>query len=473
MDEKEQKRKRELELEAAVNSGVVSEDTNEVPPISHKRQKLNSDVSLGSPSARLDPESSSKNTASHSGESRSKAEKRKDKRERKKEKEAHQKEKTKEKQKRRKDRFKAEAKAAKHADGTPIDGSQHLESAEPSEELSHVNDMNQIDLKHLSELSNQPLHDASTREQSLESQPSGTSEQPLASSTSSPPPLNPQEVANPSASKSKSSKPSTNTFSCPTKIDIPKVDHSFLQARLQARIDALRAARKADGPDGRPARTRAELIESRRKKADTRKQNKKELRQAAKEEEQKAAAEAELARLRGSGSPMTNGSDLFSPSIPENTSYSFGRIGFGDGSHLGANGGVVDTKKRKGPMDARSALLAAEKKRERINGLDQQKREHIEEKDMWINARKKIHGEQVRDDVSLLKKALKRKEKAKTKSEKDWKSREENVRKSKEAKQKKREANLAKRREEKGNKGKKSKNFTKKKIRYKAFGSLK
>jgi hypothetical protein len=81
----------------------------------------------------------------------------------------------------------------------------------------------------------------------------------------------------------------------------------------------------------------------------------------------------------------------------------------------------------------------------------------MEDKDMWLNARKRAHGDRVRDDTSLLKKALKRKEKQKNKSTEQWKEREQAIVKGKELKQKKRETNLAKRKEEKGNKGKKAK----------------
>jgi hypothetical protein len=268
-----------------------------------------------------------------------------------------------------------------------------------------------------------------------------------------------------------------NDLKKPTKITLPKVDHEALKARLQARIDALRAARKADGLNGQPARTRQDLIEARRKKEEARKQNKKELRKLAKNEEQKANAEAELARLRGSGSPMT-GSDMFSPAATEtiNTNFAFGRVTFDDGRRLDANGNVVDRPRTKGPSDPRTALAAAENKRARLNGLDEVKRKDIETKDLWLNAKKKAHGERVRDDTNLLKKTLKRKEKQKAKSELEWHTRKEGVEKNQEIKQKKREDNLAKRREEKGKKGKKStkgsqKSYTKQQKK-KAFGSF-
>ncbi len=94
------------------------------------------------------------------------------------------------------------------------------------------------------------------------------------------------------------------------------------------------------------------------------------------------------------------------------------------------------------------------KKRARVSGLDERKRADIEEKDLWLNAKKRAHGEKVRDDMSLLKKTLKRKEKAKLKSESEWNERITGVQKGQEMRQKKREENLRKRKEEKGGKGK-------------------
>ena len=125
--------------------------------------------------------------------------------------------------------------------------------------------------------------------------------------------------------------------------------------------------------------------------------------------------------------------------------------------------GLVDAKKRKGPQDPRTALQAAQKKNSRIGGLDDGKRADIEEKDLWLSAKKKAHGERPRDDMSLLKKTLKRKQKQKEKSEKEWTERITGVQKGKEMRQKKREENLKKRKEEKGGKGKKK--ATKKKGR--------
>ena len=232
----------------------------------------------------------------------------------------------------------------------------------------------------------------------------------------------------------------------------PKPDPAELKARLAQRIEDLRKSRHADGPDGAPARTRQELIEQRRQKEETRRAHKKELRQKAKEEERQKQAET-LAR----GSPLLSNSPLLSPGSPltpssEPTNFSFNRIAFSNGHHASTNLSSLSSlnTKAKGPSDPHTALLAAEKKAARLNALDSDKRTDISEKDTWLNARKRAHGERIRDDTSLLKKTLKRKDKQKKKSEKEWNERIEGVKKGQDIRQKKREANILKRKEEKG-----------------------
>jgi hypothetical protein len=240
--------------------------------------------------------------------------------------------------------------------------------------------------------------------------------------------------------------------------------------RLEARLAELRAARKADGPDGRPARNRQELLEMRRKKEEERCVQKKEQRRKAKEEEARKQEE-EIARRF---SPGGSGSLLASPRSPMEPSnnFSFGRVAFGDGAQADATlSSLTEQRKHKGPADPATALKAAQSKMSRLAGLDEAKRADIEQKDMWLNAKKRAHGERVRDDTSLLKKALKRQEGAKKKSEKEWQGRLEGVAKGQEIRQRKREDNLRKRKEEKGNKGKKNKS---KKVKRPGFeGSFK
>ncbi|EEY23647.1 conserved hypothetical protein [Verticillium alfalfae VaMs.102] len=67
----------------------------------------------------------------------------------------------------------------------------------------------------------------------------------------------------------------------------------------------------------------------------------------------------------------------------------------------------------------------------------------------WLTARRRAEGEKIRDDEATLKKTIKRKDKQKRKSEKEWKDRTEGVAHAKAEKQKKREANLKKRKDDK------------------------
>lgn len=251
----------------------------------------------------------------------------------------------------------------------------------------------------------------------------------------------------------------------PKHIKMP-TDPELLRSRLAARIEALRAQRKADGPNGQPARNRQELMEARRKKEEQRRAHKKELRMKAKIEEDARREEA-LASARDSPA-----SSMMSPALhtADNHNFSFGRVAFADGQTLSADlSSLHDAPKRKGPQDPATALQASEKKRLRLAGLDDTKRADIEEKDMWLHAKQRAHGEKVRDDTSLLKKTLKRKEKAKKKSEKEWTERKEGVAKSQSMKQKKREENLRKRKEEKGpKKGGKGKSVKSKKTKPKS-----
>ena len=229
-----------------------------------------------------------------------------------------------------------------------------------------------------------------------------------------------------------------------------------LKARLAARIEALRTARKATDPSQGPT-NRQELIETRRRKEEERKAHKKALRRKAREDEIAASHAENLARA----SPLLSNtnSPLLSPGSPatstEHNNFSFSRISFPNGARVNASLDAILTpqSKPKGPSDPHTALLAASKRQSRLAALDPEKAADIAEKDVWLNARKRAHGERVRDDTSLLKKTLKRKEKQKKKSEREWKERLEGVEKGKEGRQKKREGNLRKRREDKGGKG--------------------
>jgi hypothetical protein len=230
--------------------------------------------------------------------------------------------------------------------------------------------------------------------------------------------------------------------------------------RLANALAAFRSQRNAD-VDSAP-KSRAELLEQRRRQEEKRRAEKKEQKRREKEEAQRQQ-EAEIAARfspGGSGSLLNSPrSPISTPDINEPNNFSFGRIAFDDGSAFNPNlqGDTEESseqRKKKGPSDAATALAAALKKKSRLSGLDDEKKSRIASQDMWMAARKRAAGEKVKDDTSLLKKALKRQEGQKKKSEKEWTDRKEGIDKSIAARQKKRTDNLAKRQEEKGKKGK-------------------
>lgn len=247
-------------------------------------------------------------------------------------------------------------------------------------------------------------------------------------------------------------------------------DTVALRARLAARIQSLRQERKADGPDGKPIRTRQELIESRRQKQAERKAHKQEVRKKAKQEE-------DLKREEALASARNSPGGILSPAVDlADNNFAFGRVAFGDGTRLSHDlTHELSSAKKKGPSDPKTALLKVQNEKKRLQAMDEEKRKDIAEKEAWLTARKRAEGEKIRDDEKLLKKAVKRKEQGKKKSEKAWAERSEGVQKSMKARQQKRESNIKARKEQKmlGKAGKKKKpGPTKKKSRAGFEGSF-
>ena len=109
----------------------------------------------------------------------------------------------------------------------------------------------------------------------------------------------------------------------PKYLKIP-ADTTALRARLEAKLAALRASRKADDADGTPIRTRQDLIESRREKQAQRKAHKQELRKRAKEEEDRKREEALNSARNSPGlSPLFDQDDDRSAN-----NFAFGRLAF-------------------------------------------------------------------------------------------------------------------------------------------------
>ncbi|KAK6352810.1 hypothetical protein TWF696_004813 [Orbilia brochopaga] len=237
-----------------------------------------------------------------------------------------------------------------------------------------------------------------------------------------------------------------------------------LKERLAKRIEELRQARKGEAP-----RTRTELMEQRRKRDELRKERKKQIRLQAKAEAAKAGATSNGGSVDGTPSSPSAARKLNKAVAPAN--YTFGQVNFGDGDKLKDTlDGTKSSKKKKGPMDVLGALKHAEAKKARLSNMPDEKRADIQEKDRWSKALKMAAGEKLQDDEGLLKKSLKRQEKAKKKSKREWQERNAGVEKAKAMRQKKREANIAARKEQKkaGKSGKKARKVPSKKTKGRA-----
>ncbi|KAM0646157.1 hypothetical protein ACHAO3_009062 [Verticillium nonalfalfae] len=234
----------------------------------------------------------------------------------------------------------------------------------------------------------------------------------------------------------------------PKQLKIPQ-DTSALKARLAARIAELQAARKAIGPDGKPIRTRQELIEAQRARQAQRKAHKQEQRRQARLEEERQRDEALASNSPSIMSPALD--HLLGDGAAEPpTDYTFGRVAFDDGTRMSRDlTHLLGTRKKKGPSDPKTALLRLQNQKKKHAALDDARRDDIAEKETWLTARRRAEGEKIRDDEATLKKTIKRKDKQKRKSEKEWKDRTEGVAHAKAEKQKKREANLKKRKDDK------------------------
>ncbi|KAK0725322.1 surfeit locus protein 6-domain-containing protein [Lasiosphaeris hirsuta] len=240
----------------------------------------------------------------------------------------------------------------------------------------------------------------------------------------------------------------------PRYIKIP-ADTTNLRARLAERIEAMRANRKAVDEEGNQIRTRQELIESRREKQLQRRAHKREMRQKAKEEEDQKREET-LASSRNS--PMSVLSPIFNDPDDDRSAnnFAFGRLAFSDGTQMSHDLSYAKTAsdKKKGPSDPKTALAKLEAQKLRLSGLEEDKRKEVLEKETWLAARRRTEGEKVLDNEALLKKAIKRKDKGKQKSERQWKERAQGVEKGMKDRARKREENIQKRKDGKGVKGK-------------------
>lgn len=209
-----------------------------------------------------------------------------------------------------------------------------------------------------------------------------------------------------------------------------------LKAKLQEKIQKLREKRKAPGSKTPGAATsRQQILEERRRKDTNRKQQKKKVEEEDEEE-----------------SSSSDDSDVETEDITTKDVI-FGNIEFNDGERVSSD--LKTTRKlgkKKGPAnnDIRAHLKKLEREKSKMETLDKDSKKEIEEKGKWTRALAAVQGVKVKDDEKLLKKALRRKEAQKRKSEIQWRERKQNVADEIKHRADRREENLRIRKENRG-----------------------
>ncbi|CAO3647908.1 unnamed protein product [Cunninghamella echinulata] len=210
-------------------------------------------------------------------------------------------------------------------------------------------------------------------------------------------------------------------------LPMPRSEMSELKRRLHERIVEQRQKRNAPGSGGPKARSRETILAERLKK----KQDRKKALKAQKEKGNKAAPE-ELVN----DPTKSKNTKKMEDSVKMDGEIIFGKLDIGN------------QQKKKGAVDAKSQLKKIElqqQKLEKLKAEDKEKALSLKEKQEWQKMVALASGEKIKDDTTLLKKTIKRQEKAKSKSSQEWNKRIEKVKHDEQTKIKKRTENLQKR----------------------------
>ena len=218
-----------------------------------------------------------------------------------------------------------------------------------------------------------------------------------------------------------------------------------LREKLASKITFMKEKRKAPGSkaSGAPS-SREAILEERRKKAEAR-------------------AERKRRRLQEEGDDddddddSNNDDDSEAEEEDKSDNVIYQNIVFDENTRATSDLQNVRVDRKKGPAkkDLKAHLKLVEQKKQKLENLSKDKKQEIAERENWNRTLAAAEGQKLRDDEKLLKKAIKRKEAQKRRSEIEWRDRKDHVENQIKAKQKRREENLAIR---KANKGVKRKN---------------
>ncbi|KAI1782826.1 SURF6-domain-containing protein [Ganoderma leucocontextum] len=243
-----------------------------------------------------------------------------------------------------------------------------------------------------------------------------------------------------------------------------------LREKLHARMAQLRNKGKwrgSAGGGGWEPNGRDELLEERRRqRAAMRERRRKETKEKIRQQEERRGKGKEKEKGREKQQqqkgPQTK-TQLLVPDTDKPGSYDphskFTSVTFSNLNASTSASSKPSKIKKKLPTSASNpsqALSQLEKHKEKLAALPDAERAARAEREQWEKAGARVEGVKVHDDEARLKKAVKRKDKQKTKSKKVWDERKEQVATSMAARQKKRTDNIAARAERRkgGTKGK-------------------
>lgn len=217
----------------------------------------------------------------------------------------------------------------------------------------------------------------------------------------------------------------------------------LLRDKLASKINTLKEKRKAPGAKttGAP-KSREQILEERKRKAELKRQEK--LKRKHEEVDSEASSDPESEDEE----PQERDAD---------GNLVFGNIAFNDGSRVTSDfSHLRKGSKKNGPAnkDIKAHLLRLEKHKQKLANMSPEEQKAHQEKDKWQRLMSQAEGVKVKDDEKLLKKALKRKERQKLRSEIEWKERQKVVKDTMSARQKRREENLKMKQQNKGKKRK-------------------
>jgi len=212
-----------------------------------------------------------------------------------------------------------------------------------------------------------------------------------------------------------------------------------LQERLQAKLEELRG-QKSDGQNSKKAERK---LKKKLAKIEKKKKESEELKQKLMTVGRNAGKKGNLMKAAESLGAVPK-----KPGVKTSKGVVFSKFDFKDE--------IKSSKDPKKNLDPQAALNKLKKNKEKIKMWEDKgrsdKASKIENNIAWDNALKKAQGEKVKDDVTLLKKSIKKQKQIKSSSKKKWEKRADEVKSKESAFVEKRETNLNKRIKEKKDK---------------------